>query len=226
MHTFGKRLLDRLDRIQLPSLTKEVPVAVYVIHNSRDPEDYFFLFDFEEFVSASNAGFFARPKLHLFAGRDDFSRLKFARQFREVFATEFDNMRNALAQQKKSGSGWLSFGWDLGAATLLSLRGVIPTLVLGSALAVGGSLWMLFGRGKSSAKRAVTAQSVGEEIEKTKSQVEDALTRIEVTVHPELHDFAWRDGPRGPIGGMDRNAWPLPDYVRAHLSDGKSGSWW
>ena len=53
---------------------REVAIAVYLIHNSRDPGDYFFVFDFEEFVARSKSGVFAPPALRVFAGRDDFNR--------------------------------------------------------------------------------------------------------------------------------------------------------
>ncbi|MEM7752911.1 MAG: hypothetical protein AAF230_05810, partial [Pseudomonadota bacterium] len=64
------------------------------------------------------------------------------------------------------------------------------------------------------------------EIEATKRKVETALERIDVTLHPELYDHAYRDGPLGKISGLDRDAWPLPAHVRAHLHDQESGSWW
>jgi len=47
-----------------------------------------------------------------------------------------------------------------------------------------------------------------------------------VTIHPELYEHAWRDGYRGRISGLDRDAWPLPAFVRTHLDRGETASWW
>lgn len=208
-----------LPEISLPEITREVEIAVYLIHNSNDPEDYFFLFDFEEFVEKSKAGLFVRPVMRIFAGRDDFGRTQFAREFRTVFAQEFDRMRAELAS-KKSRFGWLSFG-----SAIDLLGGFVSSIVLSIALSAGNKLLETVGfsallKGKSDGTK------LREEIEKTKSQVEKALERIEITIHRELYDHAYRDGYLGKISGMDREAWPLPHYVRVHLEQGESGSWW
>ena len=63
-----RKLLDRLPDLTLPTLTREAEIAVYMVHNSRDPDDYFFLFDFEEFVDRSSHGAFVRPVLRILAG--------------------------------------------------------------------------------------------------------------------------------------------------------------
>ena len=41
----------------------------------------------------------------------------------------------------------------------------------------------------------------------------------------KLMNPAYRDGGSGRRSGLDRDAWPLPLYVRKHLHDGTSGSW-
>lgn len=213
-------LRDRFAGLALPELTRVAEIDVYLIHNTRDCEDYFFLFDFEEFADRSKRGWFVRPQLRIFAGRDDFSRTAFARQFREVFAREFDRMRVELERPKGRG-GWLD--WRLSPLDLVG--GLVASLVLAAALSVGRQVFgglklpRLLG-GKSDAAK------LADEIETTKAQVEDALTRIEVTLHRELYDHAWRDGGGGKVSGLDRQAWPLPDYVRAHLGQQESGSWW
>ncbi|MDP5215613.1 hypothetical protein Q5Y75_00125 [Ruegeria sp. 2205SS24-7] len=218
-----KNIFDRLPEFRPPDITKRAEISVYMVHNSPDPEDYFFLFNFEEFVDRSNAGYFVRPVLKIFAGRDDFSRTRFAREFREVFAGEFDRMRAELAAQKGK-RGWL--GWSFGVNSALELvGGLIGNLVLAVALSVGRrvlgdlSLPQIFATKCDEAKLA-------DEIDRTKVKVETALAEVQVTIHPELYKHAYRDGPMGKISGMDREAWPLPDYVRAHLQDERSGSWW
>lgn len=67
---------------------------------------------------------------------------------------------------------------------------------------------------------------MAEDFEQSKSKVEAALSRIDVTIHPERYDHAWRDGHMGRISGMDRDAWPLPAHVRNHLDRGQSTAWW
>lgn len=222
MSKLTEALWNKMPDIPLPKLTRDAEIAVYMVHNSLDEEDYFFLFDFEEFVDRSQGGVFVRPCLRVFAGRDDFSRVSFARQFREVFASEFDRMREELASSKKS--GWLS--WSFGVGSILDvIGGLVANLVLAVALSLGRNLLSQiavpgFLKGKSAETKLM------DEIERTKSKVETALEKVEVTVHPELYQHAYRDGPLGKIGAMDRDAWPLPSYVRDHLSDARSGSWW
>jgi hypothetical protein len=205
---------------EMPSLGREAEIAVYLIHNSDDGEDYFFLFDFEEFVDRSKTGMFVRPALRVFAGRDDFSRVRFARQFREVFAREFDRMRAELGGKGET-RGWLS--WNLNVVDLVS--DFVATMVLGLALSVGrmvlGSVALpKFLKGKSAEAK------LADEIDKTKGQVETALAALDVSLHPELLEHAERVGGVQKRADLDRDAWPLPEYVRAHLSDGESGSWW
>lgn len=220
---FTDRLRAQLPEITLPKLGREVSIPVYVIHNSIDPEDYFFLFDFEQFVEQSKGGLFVRPGLKVWAGRDDFGRSDFAHQFRETFAAEFDRMRAEVAGGKKKGMGWLS--WDLAFLVPDLLGWFLAHIVLLVATSTGKALLGSFSlpswlKGKSKSAK------LEDEIDKTKGQVEEALRRIDVSLHRELYDHAFRDGPRGPVSGIDREAWPLPGYVRAHLGDGKSGSWW
>lgn len=224
--SISDRLLAHLPEFKLPALTREAEIPVYMIHNSIDPENYFFIIDFEEFVERSMQGMFVRPKLKIWAGRDDFSRLEFAHHFRKVFAAEFDRMRAELTQKgaRKGKLGWLNWGDALTLAPSF-VGGVIAHLILALALSTGkaifGSIslpkWM---KGKSATRRTE------EGIDETKTAVEEALSRVEVVLHKELYDHAYRDGPLGKISGVDLSAWPMPAHVRAHLSDGKSGSWW
>ncbi|MBI1493288.1 hypothetical protein [Halocynthiibacter styelae] len=221
MMAIGKAILDYLPEFKLPEMTREAEIAVYMVHNSAGAEDYVFLFDFEEFKARSEAGMFVRPVIRIFAGRDDFSRLRFARQFREVFAAEFDRMR---AEAGETSGGWLNWGIP-GTNLAEKLGGFIANLLLAIALGTGKQILNLTGlagllRGKSDEAKLV------DEFEKTRCQVEEALSRVEITIHPELYDYAYRDGLKGKISRMDRDAWPLPAYVREHLRDAKSGSWW
>ncbi len=218
-----KKFFESLPEFRAPDLSRKAEISVFLVHNSRDPEDYFFLFDFEEFVDRSNGGYFVRPVLRVFAGRDDFSRTRFAREFREVFAREFDRMRAELAERKGK-RGWLTWSFGLNSA-LDVIGGLVGNLVLAIALSVGRKVV-----GDISLPRLLAGKSdeakLADEIDRTKGKVENALTEIEITIHPELYYNAYRDGHLGKISGMDRDAWPLPSYVRAHLQDEKSGSWW
>ncbi|MEX0283534.1 MAG: hypothetical protein AB3N23_02890 [Paracoccaceae bacterium] len=212
-----------MKEVPLPRLKREAEIAVYLIHNSPDAEDYFFLFDFEEFVERSQGGVFVRPVLKVFAGRDDFSRTLFARQFREVFAVEFDRMREELAQSKRA-SGWIS--WKFGVGSVVDLvGGMVANLVLAVALSLGKSLLSLVSLPSFLKGRSDDAK-LADEIEQMKGRVERALAGLTISLHPELYAHAYRNGPLGKMAGMDREAWPLPSFVRTHLDDGRSGSWW
>lgn len=220
------RLRAAIPKFEWPSLGKTVNIPVYVIHNSADAEDYFFIFDFEEFVERSRDGIFVRPNLKIWAGRSDFSRTLFARQFREAFAREFDAARSALANEKKKGRGFGWFGWDLGFDVVSSVvASLIANIVLLLAVTTGKAVlsvlpipsWV---RGKS--KEGKLEDQIGA----TQAKVDIALEQIDVTLHRTLYEHAWHGQKGGPLSRIDYDAWPLPDYVVRHLDDGTSGAWW
>ncbi len=210
----------------VPKLTRDVEIPVYVVHNSPDPEDYFFLLDFEAFERDAKAGLFTRPVLKIWAGRSDFSRSGFARQFRDVFAAEFGAMR-AKATAKR---GWFSFGLkDLAEGALTDFIGTLVLYVAVStgraavsALAQAFSLQRLLGPLAPKDRRARVEADISE---KTKV-IDAALAEISIVLHRDLYRHAWRGQPPGKLTGMDYDAWPLPEYVTGHLGDGKSSAWW
>lgn len=217
------KAIAALPEFSLPALGSEVEIPVYLIHNSKDAEDYFFLFDFETFVDRSKSGMFVRPKLSLWAGRDDFDRVIFARHFRRSFADEFDRMRAELGR-KTAGRGWLSWdlGVDLAGQAVANLTAYFVILIatgagkaLSSMIAMPG--WM---KGKSAEAK------LEDQVEDLKGRVDTALERIDVTLHRDLYLHAYRGAPGGATAGMDYDAWPLPGHVAAHLNDKTSGSWW
>lgn len=222
----GDRITDAVSGLSLPKLGREVALPVYLIHNSTDAEDYFFIFDFEEFVEQSRQGWFVRPKLALWAGRSDFNRRAFARQFRESFAQEFDLARAELAARPEAKRGWFGglpgFFRDIAAP---SLPGMLSNLVLLVAVSAGTKV---LGQilPASWTRQKTDAQKLEAGIEETKGKVDSALAQIEIKLHMELYRHAWRGGPPGRLTGVDYDAWPLPAYVRQHLEDGTSGSWW
>ncbi len=219
------RLAAHLPRLELPELGRTAEIPVYVIHNSPDPEDYFFLFNFEEFVERSKGGVFVRPKLKVWAGRSDFSRRVFARQVREVFAQEFDQMRAKLVQAQSRGKwGWMDFeigGFGLTGLASSLVSNVVLLLAVSTGRALFGNIslptWM---RGKNAEIK------LEDEIEDTKKRVEDALSRIDIALHRDLYNHAFARSAPGKLTGMDYDAWPLPAYVAEHLGDQKSGAWW
>lgn len=208
-----------------PTLGKSVDIPVYVIHNSTDAEDYFFIFDFEEFVERSRDGVFVRPRLKVWAGRSDFSRTLFARQFREAFGREFDAARGALAAEKAGGKrSWLTwdFGFDVVTGMVASLiANVVLLLAVTTGRAVLKALpipaWV---KGKSDEGK------LEDQIEATQARVDAALASIEVVLHRDLYEHAWKGAAPGPLTGIDYDAWPLPGHMLHHLGDGESGSWW
>ncbi len=220
MRSLKDRLLSQLPELKLPTIGKTVDVPVYVIHNSGDAEDYFFIFDFEQFVERSRSGMFVRPRLLVWAGRSDFGRDKFARQFRESFANEFDAARAALtAGGQDKNSGWFSWtmGFDLFA-------GFVANVVLLVALSAGKAVWSAlplpgFLRGKSDDAK------LEDSIAETQDKVDQALAGMAVTLHRELYDHARKFGPVA-LRELDYDAWPLPAYVRDHLTDKTSTAWW
>lgn len=224
MRGLKDRLWDNLPSVKMPTLGKTVDIPVYVIHNSPDPEDYFFIFDFEQFVERSRSGMFVRPRLKVWAGRDDFARRAFARQFRESFGREFDAARQAMSAGNTSGGGW--FSWDLGKDLITgAVSNFVANVVLLVALSAGKMVWSAlplpgFLRGKSDGEKLESS------IEETQAKVDQALVDMEVTLHLELYQHACRDAGQGSRRQMDYDAWPLPAYVANHLTDQESTSWW
>ncbi|MEM7190398.1 MAG: hypothetical protein AAF439_12365 [Pseudomonadota bacterium] len=228
--SIGETLMGTLDaaRERLPdfSLMEDVEVPVYVIHTGPSPEDYELLCDFEKFMTESQSGLLKRPVLRIWAGRSDFERYMFARHLREAFSAQFDRARVALRAAQESDRGWsfpsvgqLMF-WMVTEAGALA-----GTLLLYLAIAVGGTAVGDFLRRmtaifKSRKDDPEAAQNDLEAlIEEKKSVIDAALSRIEISLHRDLYLHAWRGQRPGPVTGMDREAWPLPDFVRERMND-------
>ena len=225
----GKKVRSHLPEIalpDLPSLGKDVALPVYVIHNSTDPEDYFFIFDFEQFVEQTRAGVFVRPRLDVWAGRDDFDRAVFARQFRQSFAREFEIARLQLAHQSEKSGGWFSFlRGTFGDLKSGSLSGFAANVILLVATSAGQKLLGQILPQRWLAGKSDTAK-LEQNINETQTKVDTALAGLEIRVHGDLQAHAFPGNPSGPRAPVDENAWPLPAYVAEHLGDGVSGSWW
>jgi hypothetical protein len=211
-----------LPRLRLPALRRPVDIPVYLIHNSPDAEDYFFIFDFEQFVARSRAGLFVRPRIRVWAGRADFSRRRFARQFREGFAKEVDAARATLQAEDRKGNGW--FGWIV--ATDLNLPvGWVPNLVANIVLSVALSgtraLFLGFGR-RGAARTNDDPEKLERAIEDTQRKVDAALEALAIHLHVDLYRHAWRGATPGSLEGIDHEAWPLPAFVR-HDPDREPG---
>jgi hypothetical protein len=217
MRGLKDRLLDSLPDVKMPTLGKSVDIPVYVIHNSADAEDYFFIFDFEQFVERSRSGIFVRPRLKVWAGRNDFARRTFARQFRESFAREFDAARQAMQTGATSGGGW--FSWDLGKDLITgAVSNFVANVVLLVALSAGKLVWSAlplprFLRDKSDGEKLESS------IEETQAKVDQALTDMDVTLHLELYQHAYRNASPGSRRELDYDAWPLPEFVTRQMRD-------
>ncbi|MEM6678668.1 MAG: hypothetical protein AAF675_12435 [Pseudomonadota bacterium] len=228
------------ERPALPDLGlwKKAPIPVYLLHRSGDPEDYFFVLDFEAFMAESRRGTFVRPVLEVWAGRDDFRRDHFARALREAFTREFAGLQQALIDEidaerrpRRSGlHGLLSLDLGLGAGMVAGL-GLMQTLVLWLAVSAGsaligelrGLLRRLTDRVKSPEERLTALQ---ETIREKQAVIDEALAAMRIRLHPELWEHAFRGRVGGPLRHVEQDAWPLPPYVRAHMEDGESSSWW
>ena len=218
--------MGQLPEVKLPTLGRTVEIPVYVIHNTGDPEDYFFIFDFEQFVERSRSGMFVRPRLKVWAGRNDFGRRAFARQFRESFAREFDAARAALAAGGKKEAGWFGAIVELGfGAAAQTVPGLLALIVLGIATSVGQAIWSVVPRRPRLRKSVSDEERLEASIAETQGKVDSALAAMEITLHRELYDHARQFGPVSQ-DQMDYDAWPLPDYVQKHLTDRSSTSWW
>ena len=214
--------LPELPQISLPKLGREVEIPVYLIHNSADAQDYFFIFDFEQFVERSRSGMFVRPKIKIWAGRDDFEKRLFARQFRKSFSDEFEAARRALSQEK--GGGWFSWLKDANLFNT-SVEVFIASMVLLVATSAGKMVWNAIPFPKIPGKMS-DQEKLEQSIDEIKGKVDTALESIDITLHLDLYRHAYKGGSPGRLTGLDYDAWPLPDFVLRHLTDKSSTSWW
>jgi len=220
------KLSEVVQSVEFPKLGAEVEIPVYMVHNSLDAEDYFFIFDFEQFVETSREGFLVRPKLKVWAGRDDFSRTDFARQFRRSFAREFDVARAQLEAQGVRKTGWFGFLKNtFGELRGASLGAFVSNVILLVATTTGKAVLAQILPSTWIAGRS-DGQKLDAAISETQAKVDAALSALSVSLHPELMEHAYRDGGAGKRSLLDRDAWPLPAFVKQHLDDGTSGSWW
>lgn len=200
----------------LPTLGRVVVIPVYVIHNSDKVEDYFFIFDFEEFVERSGEGIFVRPKLKVWAGRDDFDRSDFARQFRESFTAEFEAARAGLSKGKTKKAGWFSWmdgfavGWD-GVAVMFVANVILLVALSAGRFALSAFVPSSLLQGKSDAAK------LEDSIDATKAKVDEALARIEVVLQQDLALHAFYGDLPEHLAGAALDDWPLPGFVATHL---------
>lgn len=218
------RVAAALPKMELPTLGRQIDIPVYVVHNSADPEDYFFIFDFEQFVEQSKSGAFVRPRLKVWAGRDDFNRAKFARSFRVSFGKEFDLARASLSAGSATSGGW--FSWD-GFKDLVTSGGAsfVANVVLLVGLSAGKMVWNALPLPRIFAGQSDETK-LENSISEIQSKVDQALVDMDVTIHKELWTHAYKGTSPGRMTGMDKDAWPLPDNVAQHLNDGETSSWW
>ncbi|MEO1471218.1 MAG: hypothetical protein AAFV86_19410 [Pseudomonadota bacterium] len=212
------------------SLTRPAPVTVYLVHDGPGAEDYAILIDFHAFMAESQRGLFVRPVLSVWAGRRDFERHVFARRLRESFAAEFDRLYGVLAEEivaerrAKAERGWFGLGTPaLGAGLGVALgAGWLATLVLWLALSTGRAAWGEAGRIVRAALRLRSgevrrAAELEARLAEKRAVVDAALREIGIRLHRELWEHAWAGQAPGPLTGIDRDAWPLPAEVRAHM---------
>lgn len=220
-----ERLTASVPSVSWPTIGRTVDIPVYVVHNSPNAEDYFFIFDFEQFVELSRGGAFVRPKLKVWVGRDDFDRTSFARQFRTSFAKEFEAARHALAQDKNGKQGgW--FLWVQKSDLLgLNLATFTANVVLLVGLSAGKMVWSALPVPSLWTKKSDQAK-LEESIQHTQAKVDTALQGMDVTLHRELWTHAYKGITPGRMTGIDKDAWPLPDFVKTHLNAETSTSWW
>ena len=222
-----KTLTDKLwnSLPEMPTLGTTTDIPVYVIHNGPYKEDYFFIFDFEEFVEKSGSGRFVRPRLQVWAGRDDFDRSVFARQFRESFSAEFDVARQALREKDKTRDwGWLTWDvrtgdWDIGLSVF------VAQVVLLIALSAGKFAWSSIPFPKWMTGKS-NEEKLDASIRETQEKVDVALKRMKIRVHPELLRQAFREEVAPKSLKAEEDAWPLPTDVVEHLGDGRTQSRW
>ena len=227
--SLGRSLSDLADAAweQVPevSLTSEVEIPIYLIHQGPGAEDYEILCDFAAFMAANQKSFLARPVLKVWAGRQDFERHLFARELRQAFSDQFEKLRAAERAERERTSWSLPSVGD-GVLWGLSLTGnIVGGILLWIATETGRTA---LGRirevvGGSIVGKALNGESAEDRLEELidekKEVVDAALSRLDITLHRDLWARAWRGQAPGPMTGMDRDAWPLPDFVQERMQD-------
>lgn len=225
----GKVFGDAVDtaRNQLPELSfvSDIDVPVFVIHHGPAAEDYELICDFEQFMKASQSGLLNRPVLKLWSGRSDFERYLFARNLREAFSDQFEAVRQQhQAEREAEKTQWslpsmgdvLFWGFNLASGLVGSLLLYLATETGRTALERISKILRSSIVGRTLGSTSPEAE-LEELIEEKKAVIDAALSRIEIVLHRDLYVHAWRGQPPGPMTGMDREAWPLPAFVRERM---------
>ena len=213
-------------------LCRRVAVSVFLGHRSEAAEDYDILCDFTDLLTGGAPGAFRVPEMTVMAGRTDIDRTVFAGRVRAAFLDQFEQARAAFAadhaeERVRRKAALRSAGWGATklalAVPLLLLRtnplvnlAFLALSVAGGRQTVEGLGWAAInaalGRGDRSAELAARAPEFQRAIDK-------ALARIDIGLHPALWRAAHFPGMRPlPMTGMDRAAWPLPDWISRSLS--------
>ncbi|MEM7742768.1 MAG: hypothetical protein AAF409_03570 [Pseudomonadota bacterium] len=212
---------------QLPefTLSSDVEVPIFVIHHGPTAEDYEIVCDFQQFMTVNQSGFLSRPSLRIWAGRDDFARHTFARHLREAFSAQFEALRDEHRAERER-RRWalpgvgdvILWGLSLTGGVLGSLLLLVATETGRTALDRIGAIVRGTGIGRLT-RSSSPEQELEALIEEKKGVIDAGLARLDVALHRELYTYAWRDQRPGPMTGMKRDAWPLPDFVRDRMHD-------
>lgn len=216
-------------------LASEVLIPVYLVHRSDSVEDYEIFCDFTAFFDGGIDGPFRRPVLEIWGGRRDLDRTRFAARMREAFLHQYAEAvgfyREAHgAELRRREVALRNAGWGaakmLGAAGLMALRlhPAVNAAMLALSVAAGrqaaqavlealgsGVKEVILGRGGH-------AGALERQAPRFRALVDRALQEAEIRLHPRLYAHAHPKGVRpGPMAGIVHDAWPLPDWVAAHL---------
>ncbi|MEM9141156.1 MAG: hypothetical protein AAGB15_15115, partial [Pseudomonadota bacterium] len=146
----------------------------------------------------------------------------FARQLRLAFSTQFDAIRalhQAEAEAKRTRWIGLPSLSDLILWGLTGAAGLAGSILLYLATTVAGdALKDVVNRLRKALGTSGNPEQALEELIETKKDVIDqALIRLDITLHRDLYLHAWRGQRPGPMTGMKRDAWPLPDFVQERM---------
>lgn len=211
--------------MSLPHVPRRGPeVPLWLIHPAGGaaaaPDAYAIVFDFPAFVEATHAGV---PRLAVWSGCADVDPRGLRQTLRRVLAAEFDTARAQLTAWQ-AGEAPTGVSRE-GALAGLAVQGATAVLRLHPVGFVLGALVTLasLAGGEGRPPDAPAAESdrlrLESEIARLTAVADRAMGEMPVRLHRDLYAHAWAGHRGGRLTGMDYDAWPLPGYVRTHLTE-------
>jgi len=209
----AEAVAERVDRERWREFDRlksnEFPVPVFLMPTGTGPEDYIVLYRFAGFLDELRTRRFLRPKLQVWACREDISRYPLATSFTDTFIKQLRAQREGELQKtiatmeqhekasKLAGLQAGSAATMAGGAALLMLAVANPLFDLALLVfavfggsAAGVELIKKFRsqmrRGMTEAEIETARTRLAQDLADRRAEIGEAIERLQICVHPRL----------------------------------------